>query len=194
MLITEIIVMTVVFLASFMYVEKHNRFFYISLGLVGILAGLLANPVRLGVKSLEEHPTLKMVDKVVEANGDAVWIFESEPYPLTDILITRGARTINSTNVYPDLERWKKIDPEGRYKEVYNRYAHIILCYGQPPEGEEKFQLLNADYFKAYLDDSDLKKLGVNYLMTRNDLSYDDNFNLIDSTGGFSIYELKADN
>lgn len=36
-----------------------------------------------------------------------------------------GASVINSTNTYPDLEKWSKIDEEGKYEDVYNRYAHI---------------------------------------------------------------------
>ena len=40
-----------------------------------------------------------------------------------------GAKTVNSVNVYPDLDKWHVIDPNGQYEEVYNRYAHILVDF-----------------------------------------------------------------
>lgn len=32
---------------------------------------------------------------------------------------------LNSTNAYPNIKLWKKIDKENDDSKVYNRYAHI---------------------------------------------------------------------
>ena len=80
-----------------------------------------------------------------------------------------GASTINSTNVYPDLERWRKFDLDGVNDNIYNRYAHINIYLNNQNtttfiEGEA------PDTFSINLNVKDLKELDVKYIFTQNNI------------------------
>ncbi len=188
MVIWEILIFSALFLGALYCSDKAVFKPWMSVYIVvTLMSGLLANPVRAGEESVANIPELVMVENCVKNDPEAVWAVEGVGYPVTNTLLLKGARTINSTNVYPDIERWKKVDPDGRYNEVYNRYAHIMISYG---ESDEKFALQNTDYFLVYLNYDELKKLGVNYIFTPNDYTSEGNMTFIDKVGNYSVYKL----
>ena len=73
-----------------------------------------------------------------------------------------GAKTINSTNLYPNLKLWIKIDKNGKYENVYNRYAHIGIILAEKTE----FRLLTTDSYEVDLTYQNLKDLGIKYYLT----------------------------
>ena len=190
MLAVEFVIFTLLCFGCIAYTHKAVAkvwgFIFI---MVMMMSGFLVNPVRSGEKSVKNVPELVMVENVVKQDPEAVWIVEGAGYPVTNFLLLKGARTVNSTNVYPMLDRWKSIDEEGKYEDIYNRYAHILINYGDG-EGEEKFSLMNPDYFMVYLNYSELKKLNVEYIFTCKDLSGDEKLTQIDSEGVYSVYKL----
>ena len=102
-----------------------------------------------------------------------------------------GAPTINCTNVYPNLERWKLVDEDGKYEEVYNRYAHSAI---KLQNEETSFELPAPDAFSIYLNVDDLKVLDVKYILTTNDLeNYNSDkisFELINKENMLKIYKI----
>lgn len=76
-----------------------------------------------------------------------------------------GAPTINSVNIYPALDRWKKLDPNGENFQIYNRYAHIRIKLGNEPT---KFYPEFLDAFNLDLNVDDIPKLEIKYIMSRN--------------------------
>ena len=108
-----------------------------------------------------------------------------------------GVPVINSTNTYPDLDRWNKIDTEKKYQDVYNRYAHITINIVQNEEelSEDKFVLLNPDSFKVYLTAEELKTLEIKYIFSINKLEQFNTenikFNQIYNYENYYIYKIE---
>ena len=154
-----------------------------------LLTGLLVNPIRKGVDSVSNLPVLQGVRDIVNGDPDAIWIVEEVGYPFNNFLIMEGARTINCTNIYPDLDRWEELDEEEDDSEIYNRYAHIQIIYDNAHYYEE-FSLVYPDVFSVSLDDADLDHLDVDYVFTTNG-TYEGTgeFELIYSYNGFFIYK-----
>ena len=101
------------------------------------------------------------------------------------------APTINSTNVYPNLAFWKKLDPTGQHEKVYNRYAHIHIFVKQ--SGKSKYEVGDApDQVYLYITLKDLRKLGVKYIYRRNDLlTYeDDSCIVVYNSNNYKIYDI----
>ena len=190
MLAVTFLLFTFLFFGSFSLHPRVRKAWGIALTAVSLVSGLLVNPVRVGLNDISEVPELRMVKTIVQQNPDGKWIVEGLHYPYTNYLLVKGARTINSTNVYPDLARWKMIDPDGKYENCYNRYAHIMVDYGENPE---KFHLINEDQFKVWLNLEDLQKLGVDYIFTRTDFSEENGFVKLDQVGDFAVYQLDAE-
>lgn len=168
-----------------------RKLFALFCTLVVILSGGLVNPVQRGVDMIYKNELVQTIQSVSEKDN-GLWIVESG-YPITNIPILVGAPTINSTNVYPDLERWHNLDPERKYEDVYNRYAQIAV---ELSEDKTRFGLIQADSFLLTLNYEDLKKLEVKYILTAknydsfpNDL--DMKFDFINKTNGFNIYEIR---
>lgn len=155
-----------------------------------LLAGLFVNPVRKGLNSIKNSPHLLMIENVVKEDPDAIWLVEDLGLPITNFPIIAGARTVNTTNVYPALERWEAVDPQGEYRDIYNRYAHIMVYFDDDYEGE-KFNLLYPDYFSVVLSYDEIKGMNVKYMFTTNDYSNDDRMQLVSIVMPFKIYELK---
>lgn len=104
---------------------------------------------------------------VKDSDAKDTWIVEGMGFPVINLPMMVGAPTINSTNVYPTLERWHELDPERKYDDIYNRYAHILVNI---VEEEASFELIQADYFILNININYLKKLDAKYILTGNDL------------------------
>ena len=74
-----------------------------------------------------------------------------------------GAPTINYTNIYPNLELWNRLDPTGKYNDVYNRYTHITIEFTLGPT---EFELVGADYMNIKLSYEDIEQLDAKYILS----------------------------
>lgn len=128
-----------------------------------LVIGILVNPVRAGIKFVEDLPLLNSIEEV-NKKEEGLWALIEIGLPEINLPNIVKAKTLNSTNVYPNLELWYKIDNNHQYEDVYNRYAHIFITLVSNEEGT-KFELLAPDVIRIFLSYEDLQKLGVNYLV-----------------------------
>lgn len=162
--------------------------------IVMLISGGLVNPVRSGVESVLNIEELQAVSEVVDNDSGALWIVEDMGLPMNNLGIMVGAPTINSTNVYPNLKLWETLDSTGKYEDVYNRYAHITIVVKE--EGTVEFSIGETpDTFILEATLKDLRKLGVTYIISRNNLSdfSDSEFEIVKSINGFTIYNIFAE-
>lgn len=166
----------------------------LGLYICGILfySGGLANPLQKGLDVIYQTDLMVEIKKITENDAKGKWICDRVGYPMNNYTIIGGAPTIDSINVYPDLERWEMFD-EGRTQEdIYNRYAHIDT---EITDGQTVFQPgAMADGFKIYINKEDLKKLEVSYILTNRELetfsSEGLKFEQIAEANGYRIYEV----
>lgn len=161
---------------------------------VMIMCGATVNPVRTGVDVIYESTILKEVQRINnEESGN--WIVEEIGFPVANYILMAGVPTINCTNTYPNMERWKMLDKEGKYEDIYNRYAHIgVKLRNSEKEYEEKFKLIQSDVFDVYIVPQDLKDLNVKYIFTINELEKFNTNNIkfeeIYSYNNYKIYKV----
>ena len=109
-----------------------------------------------------------------------------------DFLLANGVNVINSTHYYPDLKLWSKLDREGKYEDIYNRYAHIIIDI---TEEDTNFELNQEDVVKVNVNINELSKLDVRYILSNKNLEeFNTNKNQLkelyyNETSGNYIYE-----
>ncbi|MBO4400813.1 MAG: hypothetical protein J5809_03095 [Selenomonadaceae bacterium] len=127
-----------------------------------LVIGATVNPINSGVDAVYEMPVGKKIAEVVQREGKSLWIVEGKSVVLNDFPIMFGAPTINSVNVYPVLERWRKLNPAA--EKIYNRYAHISVELSAAPT---EFILNGDDYFTVKLNAADLPKLEARYIFSR---------------------------
>lgn len=88
-------------------------------------------------------------------------------------MAANGAKTINTTANYPNVELYKKLF-EQNYLErdiefIYNRYAHIIV---EITDEKTSLEYLGADGFKIYININDLEKINITYVVSDKKLNY----------------------
>lgn len=156
-----------------------------------IISGACVNPVQQGIGGIDDTRLAKQI-KAVQNEDSGIWMVENMGFPYNNYLLLLGIPVINSTNIYPAMDRWQSLDKEKRYEEVYNRYAHIFLNVNELYD--DKFELLSTDNFKANLMVDELKPLNVKYIWTNRDLSSYDNqsveFAMLSDIDGNYIYKV----
>lgn len=158
-------------------------------------SGGLANPVQKGLDVVYETELMGEIQKITEDDPEGKWICDMVGYPMNNYTIMGGAPTIDSINVYPDMERWGMFDQDGTQEDVYNRYAHIDV---EIVDGSTSFQSgAMADSFKVFLDKHDLDKLEVSYILTNRELEeFSGNgvtFERVAEGNGYKIYHYEKE-
>lgn len=178
------------------YKAKYAKYlFACGITFVMVMTGGTINPIRSGVDVIYDSEIIKEIQKINEKE-QGKWIVESLGFPYGNYLLMAGAATINSTNTYPDIQKWYKLDEEAKYEDIYNRYAHIIMnLKGSEDEYENKFELVHPDTFLVNVDLQDLQELDVKYIFTLNDLEKYQTENikleLIYNYENYNIYQIK---
>lgn len=189
-----IIIWVMLFYLLIRYGEYKNRIiFCVFCTVIMIYSGALVNPVRQGVDDIYSNKVVQAIQDVHKQDEKALWAIEPG-LPINNVGIMVGAPTINSTNVYPCIERWEALDKKGRKKKVYNRYAHISVELKE--SGEAEFQLNTPDAFNVLLTGEDMKILKVKYYMSSKDnLDMYENdkvkFTKIKESGNYHIYKIQ---
>ena len=130
-IVTLYIIGIIIFLFIFSYlilyaVENHRKIknYIITIAIIGsITCYSLINPVMIGLDTVYKIP-LGMAISQIQKEFPGRWLV-ADYYPTTNFPAIFGAPTINSTNIYPNLKLWKKLDSNGNYVNVYNNYKHI---------------------------------------------------------------------
>lgn len=197
--VPEFVVTLIVFTAAFYLAlripkERAQNVFVAECCLLALVSGLLVNPIRQGVDNIYDLEIVQKIQRIQSEDPEALWISEGLGFPFTEISIVTGAPTLNSTNVYPAMETWRKLDPEGKYEKIYNRYAHIKILIKD--EGQAEFQMnkKSPDNFWMSITIADLEKLGVKYIFTNtmfdSQKEKEYNLELLDEWKGFRIYKM----
>lgn len=171
--------------------KQMMNFSLILIILVSIINGIYVRPVNKGLDAITSKPLTNKIDEIMESEKDSRWVVYGDSSIMSGYLVACGAPTINSVNYYPNLSLWEKVDPEGNYSDIYNRYARIAFIFS---EGETFFDLVYPDAIRVNLAYEDLEVLDVNYIFSLEvlDLSNQSNFNaeLIYDEKGSYIYKI----
>lgn len=128
----------------------------------------LINPLQRGTAPLTASPLRVAIDKVRTAGDpNAGWAtFDVDPI-VKGTLTASGVDHVTGVSPYPDVQTWRRLDPTGANKSVWNRYAHISLSAGRAGSAPA-FELLSADSLKATVDPCgrEIQLLHVEYFVT----------------------------
>lgn len=158
---------------TYLYLNSSKKKLKYLLGilLIGISSSniIFVNPVNKGTKVLHEKKLSKKINQIIKKDSSN-WIALNS-IELPNYVLANGGKVINSTNIYPNLELWKKLDKEKKYEEIYNRYAHIEIILTKE---ETSFELVQGDYFKCLLNPKDFDKIDFKYIIISKEI--DKNF------------------
>jgi len=77
-------------------------------------------------------------------------------------------KTLSATNFVPDFEKFKILDPENKYINIYNRYAHQNYSI---TEEDTSIELIGGDNILIHINKYDILRLNIGFIFT--DIGYD---------------------
>ena len=175
----------------FTLLKGYKKTFMIGMATLMMVSGATINPIARGIGALIDHPLEKKIAEIAENNPDAYWITNGD-IRLASVATANGARVLNIVNVYPDFEKWEKLDPEEIDKDIYNRYAHIIINL---TDKETKINLgATKDVIALSLSCEDSIKWPTEYLISSGEIEYCKSYYdqlYEDSESNYYIYERR---
>lgn len=158
------IVISMIFFMTYSILQTNKKAFSYIICIISIIAGATINPLNSGIDIIYKTEISQEIQKIIEEDEDSLWIGRynwSGQY-----LLANGANTLNGVNSYPNFQWLNIVDPDKKYNDVYNRYAHIGIILADKTE----FRLLTTDSYEVDLTYQNLKDLGVKYYFT--DIEY----------------------
>ncbi|HOV29600.1 MAG: hypothetical protein KBH94_01530 [Caldisericia bacterium] len=144
------------------------------------------NPLYKGLDILINTDLAKYIREVSEQD-DSKWIAYDNNY-LAQYALANNASIINGIHFYPQFKIWNVLDEDGKYMDVYNRYAHINIS--EYEDGEEYIRLLYPDALEINISPCNEKwqELNVKYIITYKDLS---SYSCVKLKKDFPLYGIK---
>lgn len=179
---------------------KATRVFVILYICISFFSTAFINPVTYGTDSMFEKVSLKKIQEINEKNPGR-WMVSGNT-TISNLVTAQGVARVSGTYYYPDDNMMKIIDPECKYKDLWNQYAHIDmrLTAGHNMisqyDYEQDYKLNGVDRI-IYVNLETAKKLGIKYIFTRLKIpsKYLDSNELIktftNNTDGWEIYTLQ---
>ena len=134
---------------------------------ISIITAMSIRPISIGLDAIFSKPAAEEIQRICQEDPDAKWMSCSNDVRASGFMVACGAPTVNSTNTYPNLELWEKLDKTHQYEEVYNRLAHISI---ELVHEETSFELIQDDYFILRLSYDDLDVMGCDYIFTTEEM------------------------
>lgn len=166
-------VLIVLYLTIFYLLYRHQdekavykRILIFSLSCVMLAAGAFVNPIQQGISCVTETNLVKTLVSIENTPGD-LYLVEGN-WPVTNAPLLAGKACLDSTQAYPDPDKWEAVDPAGQYADVYNRFCHISLNL---VEQETSFTKQKEDLISINFCINDLEKYDISYLITTKEYS-----------------------
>lgn len=162
---------------------------------LAIFGGAFVNPVQRGDAGVSgSHLFLAISD--IEKTDPGAWLVEGATFPLNQYPLLAGAPTVNAGNLYPELGRWRTIDPTEKDRFTWNRYA--VGFDVNLREGDDcSFRMTRLDSIQIDIPPRFLVDWHVRHVLSRNDLERFNGsgllFTLEKRVTGWNIYSFAAE-
>jgi hypothetical protein len=145
---------------------QYQKLFLSLLIFFSIISTYRVNPLYKGLDPLINTEFAKKIREIKQKEGDKVFVYYG-PIILENYFAANGVRQLGGVHYYPHQKFAKIFDPEGKYENVWNRYAHIIFVNN--PEVKKKF-ILNWDdsySINVLLCDNAFKRIDPVFVITK---------------------------
>lgn len=185
-----LVVFLIYVLTSITMFIKRKVLFALVVVLAIAVSGMTINPLVTGLGVIEDKKLSVEIKKIVSGNPNKYWLSEGNLYNYPQMF---GAKTINSVRFYPDKKLMRVLDPTNEMEQAWNRYSHMQIFLTSE---KTKMEVPVPDVLNMQLNQSDLTKLKVGYIISFRDLTaeFGSNYKMIygPDKDGNRIYQYQA--
>jgi hypothetical protein len=135
----------------------------------GLFQAMSINPIQHGAESLLNNPVTQLIETVENSNtGDAGWLMLGGDVYVRGSIEATGVDFVSGISRYPNHATWEVLDPDHKYVDAWNRYAHLVVEAG-PIGSAPVITSPQTDVVKVVLDpcDTRLGSIGVRTVITQ---------------------------
>lgn len=153
--------------------KKCTKKFYIMLLFISIISTIFVNPITYGTDSMFEKNEMKEVRELSREN-EGRWMVSGNA-TIANLVTAQGVKRTSGTYYYPDKKMMEIIDPDDKYENMWNQYAHIDMRltdgknYITQYDEEQGAELGGTDRI-VYINLDTAKKIGIKYIMSKYDI------------------------
>lgn len=163
-----LVLIAVLGMLNYLLLRGNKRIFCMLMVCIVAAAGFTVNPINIGAGVLVNSNLSQEVRTIAKSDPDAVWIADACGDAIDDMIYANGAKSAGGISNYPSYAQWDAIDPQRKYAFVYNRSAHVSFLISQD---KTAFNLLWLAGFQVNINENDLSKLKVKYIISPRDLT-----------------------
>jgi len=140
-------------LLLYLLLAQHKKIFLILFFLFSFYSTYKVNPLYIGLDPILNTPLAKEIKKIAKETNNQYFFVNYGSIVLEDYPQANGAKSLSGVYYYPQFEWLKKLDPQKKYENIYNRYAHTNFFYN--PEIKDKFVLWGGDNYGVNINPCD---------------------------------------
>ena len=131
-----------------------------------LLNNFLVNPVSEGLPILLRSQAAQHIAAIYKSDPTAGWAVY-ERGASAQLVIASGARVLNGIKSVPDLGALSRLDPAHTSRDIYNRYAFIVLDLPRSGERTASFQLQGTDRYRTFVSpfDQTMRDAALRYVV-----------------------------
>jgi hypothetical protein len=118
------------------------------LALTALFTAARINPVNRSIDPLVKNSLARTVGEL-DPKRAGTWMTFSGIAQVRGVIVASGVKSIASVSPYPDEAFWLKLDPTARFRNAWNRYAHVHMVSAIGPT---KMKVLQSDVIEVTLD------------------------------------------
>ena len=149
-----------IFLINYTFLSSNKKAFGYVMIIISLLVGGFVNPIAVGTAPITDTEIAKTAVNIAKENPQGIWIGATRTN--SQYLVANGIKVLNGINEYPNYDWINLIDPEHKYEEIWNRYAHIFITL----DDKTYFELIAADSYSLHLTYQNLKDMNIEYYYT----------------------------
>ena len=140
---------------------------------ISIISTIFVNPITYGTDSMFEKNEMKEVRELSREN-EGRWMVSGNA-TIANLVTAQGVKRTSGTYYYPDKKMMEIIDPDDKYENMWNQYAHIDMRltdgknYITQYDEEQGAELGGTDRI-VYINLDTAKKIGIKYIMSKYDI------------------------
>lgn len=116
---------------------------------IAVAPAVTVNPLVSGLSAILEKPVLLAAKRQGDAVGDR-WAVVGA-FVFSQGLKAQGLEVITGSQMIPNRKMARLLDPQGKYEDVWNRYAHVVLR-SDPGRVDPVYELRTPDMYVIGLD------------------------------------------
>lgn len=173
--------------------QKIKPFIYLCLGL-SFSTSVSFNPVNIAPKRIQLAADTGLTP-INFIKGKKILVLDNTITAM--YLAASGASVVNGIFYYPQPSLWKRLDPEARLTDVYNRYQHLIYLSTTPPAPPFSLGTPQADVVtvSVNLQTFDFRLTNADIILSADghnaELTNNTQLAFIASANGWSWFEVK---